>query len=719
MSRIVRRTAPASLLAALGLLAWAAPHLRGQAPQSDAMAAHSTAKGEWPTYAGDLRGSRYSPLDQITAENFKTLKVAWRLSTDNFGNRPENKLEGTPLMVDGVLYTTAGNRRSVVAIDAVTGEVLWVHGEREGVRGGTAPRQLSGRGVAYWTDGTHGRVIYFTPGYRMIALDAKTGQPVPTFGKNGVVDLKLDMDQDLDLTTGEGKGEIGIHSTPVVAGDVILVGASFREGMTVKTHNNPKGYVRGYDVRTGKRLWIFHTVPKKGEPGYDTWLKGSADVTGNTGVWTQMSADVDLGLAYLPIEDPTSDFYGGLRPGNNLYADSIVAVDLHTGKMKWYFQQVHHPIWDMDNSSAPILADIVVDGKPVKAIAQLSKQGFVYVLDRATGKPVWPIEEKPVPQGSVPGEWYSPTQPFPTKPPVYSRNGVTEDELIDFTPELHEKALELVKHYQLGPVFTPGVVSKIDGPLATLTLGTAGGGTNWPGGAYDPETHTVYAYACNACMTQIGLSPPPTPEISDLPYILHIAGQPFRMALAAGDRSDADAVDLPPPPPLDLPEEYKKPAPGRSYTTTVDGLPLIKPPYGILAAINLDKGTIDWSIAHGETPDFIKNNPALKGLNIPRTGQSTWNVAPLVTKTLVIIGEGQVTTTETGKRGAMLRAYDKKTGKEVGAVFMDAPESGSPMTYSVNGRQYIVIATSGFGHSGEYVAYALPGPATRTNNEGR
>lgn len=680
------------------------------------MAAHSTGSGEWPTYAGDLNGTRYSPLDQINAGNFSTLKVAWRLATDNFGNRPEIKLEGTPLMIGGVLYTTAGNRRAVVAIDARTGEVLWVHGEREGMRGATAPRQLSGRGVAYWTDGREARILYFTPGYQMVALDAKTGQRVPSFGRGGIVDLKLDMDQDIELETGEGRGEIGIHSTPVVAGDVVLVGASFREGMTPRTHNNPKGYVRAYDVRTGKRLWIFHTVPKKGEPGYDTWLNASAEINGNTGVWTQMSVDTELGLAYLPVEDPTNDFYGGHRPGNNLYGDSIVCVDLHTGKLKWYFQQVHHPIWDMDNSSAPILADIVVDGKPIKAIAQLSKQGFVYVLDRVTGKPVWPIKETPVPQGDVPGEWYSPTQPIPTRPPAYSRNGVTEDELIDFTPKLHAEALELVKRYKLGPVFTPGVVSKIDGPLAALTLGTAGGGTNWPGGAYDPETHTVYAYACNACMSQIGLLPPPTPEISDMRYILGIAGQPFRMALAAGDRTDADAVVAPPPAPLPLPP----PPPGarpRSYTTTVEGLPLIKPPYGVLAAINLDKGDIEWTIAHGETPDFVKNHPALKGLDIPRTGQSTWNVAPLVTKTLVIIGEGQVTTTSTGKRGAMLRAYDKQTGREVGAVYMDAPESGSPMTYMLDGKQYIVLATSGFGHTGEYVAFALPGPPTRTNHQ--
>ena len=713
MLRTMCRTVPALVVAGLVSLTVG---VSGQTGAKDPVL-EGTKNGQWPSYAGNVMGWRYSPLDQITADNFNKLEVAWRLKTDNFGNRPEFKLEGTPLMVGGVLYMTAGNRRAAVAVDAATGEVLWVHGEREGNRGATAPRQLSGRGLAYWSDGKNdARVLYFTPGYQMVALDAKTGQRVPTFGKDGIVDLKLDMDQEIALDTGEGRGEIGIHSTPVVAGDVVLVGASFREGMTVKTHNNPKGYVRGYDVRTGKRLWIFHTVPKKGEPGYDTWLNGSADVNGNTGVWTQMSVDHELGLAYLPIEDPTSDFYGGHRPGNNLYGDSIVCVDLHTGKMKWYYQQVHHPLWDMDNSSAPILADIVVDGKPIKAIAQLSKQGFVYVLDRTNGKPVWPIPETPVEKGTVPGEWYSPTQPIPSKPPAYSRNGVTEDELIDFTPQLHAEALELVKRYKLGPVFTPGVVSEIDGPLATLTLGTAGGGTNWPGGAYDPDTHTVYAYACNACMTQIGLSPPPSPEISDLRYILGIAGQPFRMALAAGDRSDADAALLPPPPAPKLPPAPAGAPRARSNTTTVQGLPLLKPPYGTLTAINLDKGDILWQIAHGETPDFIKNNPALKGLNIPRTGQSTWNVAPLVTKSLVIIGEGQQTTTSTGKPGAMLRAYDKQTGKEVGAVYMEAPESGSPMTYEMNGRQYVVVAVSGFGHSGEYIAFALPPAGSATHN---
>ncbi|MGB9467690.1 MAG: PQQ-binding-like beta-propeller repeat protein, partial [Candidatus Acidiferrum sp.] len=466
-----------------------------------ASAQYRAKETEWPSYAADLAGTRYRPLDQINASNFSDLEIAWRIKTDNFGNRPEYKLEGTPLMVNGVLYATAGSRRAVIALDAATRELLWVHGEHEGARGGAAPRQLSGRGLAYWSDGKEERIFYVTPGYRLICLNAKTGATVASFGNGGALDLKLDDDQTIlpDLTTGE----IGIQSAPVVAKDTVIVGAAFREGMTPKSMKNNKGYVRGFDVRTGKRFWIFHTIPKKGEFGYDSWQNDSAEYTGNTGVWTQITVDEQLGLVYLPVESPTSDYYGGHRPGNNLFGESLVCVDLKTGQRKWHFQLVHHPLWDMDISSAPILADIVVDGKPIKAVAQPSKQGFLYVFDRVTGKPVWPIEERKVEVGSVPGEWYSPTQPFPTKPPAYSRNGVSVEDLIEFSPDLRARAEAIISKYHLGPVFTPPVASNADGPLGTLTLGTASGGTNWPGGSYDPETHIVYAYACNACVEPI------------------------------------------------------------------------------------------------------------------------------------------------------------------------------------------------------------------------
>ena len=648
---------------------------------------------EWPTHGADLAGSRYRPLDQINASNFNKLEIAWHFRTESIGNRPEFKLEGTPLMINGVLYATAGSRRAAIALDAATGELLWVHGEREGARGAAAPRQLSGRGLAYWTDGKEERVLYVTPGYRLICLDAKTGGLVKSFGKDGVVDLKLDDDQTIALVDGE----IGLQSAPIVAKDTIIIGAAFREGMTAKSMHNNKGYVRGFDVRNGKRLWIFHTIPMKGEPGYETWEKGSAEYTGNTGVWTQVTVDEQLGLVYLPVESPTGDYYGGHRPGNNLYGESLVCVDLKTGQRKWFFQLVHHPLWDMDISSAPLLADITVDGRAIKAVAQPTKQGLLYVFDRVTGKPVWPIEERPVEKGDVEGEWYAPTQPFPTKPPAYSRNGVTPDILIDFTPAIHDQAMTIAAKYKLGPVFTPPTASKASGLLATLTLGTAGGGSNWWGASYDPETHTVYASASNASLTPIGLVRSPK-EVSDMNYILGTDGQEVRIARGPGENAGADAAPLP---------RAAAPPPAPTNPLNVQGLPLVKPPYGTLSAINLDKGEITWQVPHGETPDAIRNHPLLKGMNLPRTGQ-TGGVVTAVTKTLVLAGDPQVTTTADHPRGAMLRAYDKLTGKEVGAVYMPAQQSGGIMTYMVNGKQYIVVAVSGGAYSGEYIAFSLP-----------
>src|SRR5881296_2385398 len=396
--------------------------------------------GEWRSYGADVGNTHYSPLDQINASNFNRLEPAWYFKTDNLGPRPEFQYEGTPLTANGVLYATGGTRRAVFALDAATGELFWTHSEREGTRGANAPRQLSGRGLAYWTDGRDERILYVTPGYRLIALDARTGIPVASFGKSGVVDLKLDDDQTMDLITGE----IGLHSTPTVAKDVVIVGAAHRTGANPKSRRNEKGYVRGFDVRTGKRLWIFHTIPQPGEFGVDTWEKDSWAYTGNAGVWAQMSADEELGLAYLPVEMPTGDYYGGHRPGNGLFGESLVAVDLQTGKRKWHFQLVHHGIWDFDIPCAPILVDVTMNGRTIKAVAQPTKQAFLYVFDRVTGQPIWPMEERPVPKGDVPGEWYAPTQPFPTKPPAYDRQGLLESELIDFTPELHAEALKVV-----------------------------------------------------------------------------------------------------------------------------------------------------------------------------------------------------------------------------------------------------------------------------------
>ncbi len=665
-----------------------------------ALAAEGGANVDWTTYAGNWDASKYKPLDQINASNFNKLEIVWRFKTDHIGNRPEFKLEGTPLETGGVVYTTAGSRRGVIALDAVTGELLWVHGEHEGARGAAAPRQLSGRGLAYWSDGRDARILYVTPGFQLIALDAKTGQRIASFGNNGAVDMKADDDQKIepDLTTGE----IGWQSAPTVAGDEVLVGTAFREGFTPASYRNNKGSARAYDVRTGRKLWEFHTIPQKGEPGYETWLNGSAEYTGNTGVWTEISADPEAGLAYLPIESPTSDFYGGHRPGNGLYGNSLVAVDLKTGKMKWYFQLIHHEIWDYDLSSIPMLMDINVRGKPVKAVALPTKMGYLYVFDRLTGKPVWPMPEKAAPKGDVPGEWYAPTQPIPTRPAAYARTGVAESDLIDFTPEMHKQALDVIKDYRIGPIYTPPVLSRKTAKLGTLMLGPANGGTNWPGGSFNPENHTVYVYACNSCLESIGLVPPP-PELSDLRYVVGRDGQKVTMVNAAGTNAGADAP-MParkPAAPAGSGDEGFKPL-------TVNGLSIIKPPYSTISAIDLDSGEIKWQIAHGETPDYVRNNPALKGIDIPRTGQTTFNIGTLVTRSLVIAGDGMVTTTADHPRGAMLRAYDQANGKEVGAVWMPAQQSGSPMTFMVNGKQYIIVAVSGGNYSGEYICYSLP-----------
>ena len=630
--------------------------------------------GEWRTYGGDLASTHFAPLGQIDGDNFEDLEVAWRFKTDAFGPTPEFNLQSTPLMVDGVVYSTAGTRRAVVALDAATGELLWMHSEHEGERGAAAPRQLSGRGLAYWTDGDEARVIYVTPGYRMLALDAATGIPVPGFGVGGVVDLKLDDDQDMDLITGE----VGLHAAPVVAGDVIIVGAAHLPGSTPVSRTNEKGYVRGFDARTGERLWIFHTIPTPAEFGFDTWEGDSASYTGNTGVWAQISVDEELGLAYLPVEMPTGDYYGGHRPGDGLFGESLVAIDLRTGERRWHYQFIHHGIWDWDLPCAPIIADLTVDGRPIPAVIQPTKQGWLYVFNRITGEPVWPIEEREVEQSTVPLEETSPTQPFVTKPPPFDRQGVSIDDLIDFTPALRTEAEALVSRYKIGPIFTPPVVSRWEGPLATLMMPSTGGGANWPGGGFDPETSMLYVHSSTVVST-LGLVESDGVE-SDMALIRGTATDPGDPGAAAG---------------------------GGNVNLTVQGLPLIKPPYGRITAFDMNRGELVWQVAHGETPDTIRDHPLLQGLDVPRTGRPG-RIGVLVTSTLVIAGEPGFVTTPSGLRGAMLRAYDKATGEEVGSIYTPAPQTGTPMTYMLDGRQYLVVAVSGGTYSGELVAYRLP-----------
>lgn len=448
-------------------------------------------------------------------------------------------------------------------------------------------------------------------------------------------------------------------------------------------------------------MWIFHTIPFRGEYGYESWLNNSADYTGNTGVWAQISVDEELETVYLPVEAATGDYYGAYRPGDNLFAESLLAVDLYTGERKWHYQLVHHGIWDNDIPCAPILMDIEVDGRLIKAVAQPTKQAFLYVFDRETGEPVWPIEERPVAVGDVPGEWYSPTQPFPTRPPAYDRQGVTLDDLMDFTPELHDKALEIASWHKMGPLFTPPVVSNIDGPLGTLMAPATGGGTNWPGASFDPETDILYV-SSNSSVTSLGLVPP-YPGQSDMAYIQGNAATGPRTSGGAGSQAGGGRTEFD-----NTGREVPQSTRGRPPVgLRVDGLPLLKPPYGIISAIDMRRGELLWQIPHGETPDNVRNHPALQGLDIPRTGQGA-SVGTLVTASLLLAGEAELTTAPDGNRKAWLRAYDKATGEEAGAIELPAPQSGSPMTYMLDGVQYLVVAISGSGYSGELLAFTLP-----------
>ena len=716
---------------------------RGGGRQAGAGSVAGNAVGpNWATYGGDLASHRYSPLDQINKDNFRNLRIAWRLKTDFLGPTPDNLYSATPLYVNGVLYTTAGTRRAAIALNPATGEMLWMHSEDEGPRGDAAPRRGAGRGVAYWSsaDGSDQRILYVTPGYRMIALSARTGELVRSFGKDGVVDLKLDNDQEYDLTTAA----VGLNATPLVAGDVVVVGAAHFAAGSPNTRPTAKGFVRGFDVKTGKRLWIFHTIPLKGEFGYDTWLEGSAEKNGNLGAWAQMSADLELGLVYVPTEMPATDYYGVNRPGNGLFGESIVALDIKTGKRKWHYQTIHHGLWDWDLPCAPILYDAQIGGRTIKALAQPTKSAFLFVLNRETGEPVWPIEDRPVPQSNVPGEKTSPTQPFPTRPAPFDRQGVSIDDLIDFTPELRAQAIEQAKAYTLGPIFTPPGLSTPDGPVGTLMLPADVGGANWPGGSFDPETNRLFIHSHTAVFSLANVSsdlsmPGPANTAGLLRGGQGAAGAPAGEredepveagrggrggpggrggggAAPAGTQAGVPATGTPPRGGRGAGGAPNAPGGARGGGglrggTTVQGLPLIKPPYDRITAYDMNTGNILWQKTHSSTPDNIKNNSALKGLDLPRLGQPGRTfIGVLTTKTMVIAGEGGVHTNAQGQTVALLRAYDKTTGEDItGEINMPAKQTGSPMSYMHNGKQYIVIAVSGQGNAGaEILAYALP-----------
>jgi quinoprotein glucose dehydrogenase len=677
-----------ALGAAVGMSATLAGQSGASAPKSET---------EWRFFGGDAGATRYSSANQINAANVRDLRLAWRWSARNFGPRPANAMQVSPLIVDGVMYTTAGINRDVVALDAATGQLLW-HWRPTGelLRWFDIIDPLarsSGRGVTYWTDGAGDeRIFVVMNSYMLVALDAKTGRQVSSFGKDGVVDLAANLRWN-ERPRLPRDGRVANTSPPAIVGNVLVASISMHTGSTPNLPGasineqwpmNIPGDVVAYDTKTGKMLWRFNIVPRPGEEGAETWLKADPKVwevpgglnpwvkehpdllersnryTGNAGFWAPVTADPELGMFYIPTESATSDYYGGYRPGNNLYANSVLALDAKTGKRAWHFQLTHHDIWDYDPPTAPILADITVEGRPVKAVAQLTKQGFVFVLDRATGKPVWPIEERPVPKSDVPGEWTSPTQPFPTKPAAVALQGVTENDLVDFTPEIKAEAIRVARQFRLGGLYAPpSVPNAADGSMGTLTAPAAVGGVNWPGGAVDPVDDVLYVASQNTLFRA-----------------LVVAGSPKTGVLY----HDARGQDVGP-------------------ATTVFGLPLLKPPYGHVDAVDLKTGERLWSVPHGNTPEAIRKNPKLQGVEIPNTGANTRGTGLLVTSTLLFGGEGGA--------APVLRAWDKKTGAVVAEIQLPGPTTGFPVTYTKAGRQYLAVAVR-VADAVEVVALALP-----------
>jgi quinoprotein glucose dehydrogenase len=611
---------------------------------------------DWRTYGGDPGHTRYSSLDQINASNAASLEVAWRWSARNQGPNPVAASQTTPIFVNGVLYATAGMRRNVVAIDPATGETLWTYRFDESDRLGDAPRVNSGRGVSYWSDGKgDDRIYVVTPGYHLVALDAATGHPINEFGRSGVLDLQE------NLRTRDGvpiAGSIGASSPAAVIGDVLVVGAALHVGLRPPSKTNTPGDIRGFDARTGRLLWTFHTIPEPGEFGHDTWLENSWSYTGNAAVWAQISWDAELGYVYLPTEAATGDYYGGHRPGNNLFSTSILTLDARTGKRVWHFQTIHHDIWDWDNTNAPILADVTIEGRLRRIVAQITKQGFVFVLDRVTGEPIWPIEERPVPKGDVPGEWYSPTQPFPTKPAPFERQGFSEADLLDFTPELFKQAKEIASVFRWGPLYSPPSLQNApDSTRGTITLPAATGGANWEGGALDPETGYL--------------------------YIPSVTAPSFLSLVAGGRTSDMNYIA------------------GGGRGQLAPGVPIVKPPWGRITAIDLSTGDHAWMVPNGDTPSYVAERLKLPPASIPNTGKAS-RAGLLVTRTLLFAGEG------TGG-GSNFWVLNKRTGERIARL--DIPsgtQTGVPMTYLHNGRQYVVFATTAAGQPSEIVAYALP-----------
>ena len=638
------------LAAAVGAAVWMGSPLHAQ---------HGTEDGEWPNFAGNREGMKYSPLDQIAKENLDDVGVAWRWPTADRALQESNpawrggRYEDTPLMIGGLLYTVTP-LGLIAALDPGSGETVWVHDPRAYGAGRPANVGFLHRGLAWWTDGDEERLLLGTNDARLLSIDARTGEPDPDFGDGGKVDIMTGIRDAVRGTNFAARRAL-------IAGDVVVVGTAIADGF--RTKEMPPGDVQAYDVRTGRKLWTFHTIPREYEAGYETWLNGSAEYTGNANVWNGMAYDPELGYVYLPTSTPTHNEYGGMRHGDNLYAESLVCVDARTGERIWHFQAVHHGVWDYDFPTRPILADITVDGRPIKAIVQVSKQAFTYVFDRATGEPVWPIEERPVPQSTVPGERTAPTQPFPTRPPPFDLQGTTEDNLLDFTPELRRQALARLRQFEHGPLFTP------PSERGTIFLPGLLGGANWGGAGFDPETGTLYVPSrTEATMYRLL---PGDPDQTNLGYVQ--------------DRGR-----------------------GIRESMTLDGLPLFKPPYSRMTAIDMHRGEILWTAPLGNGP---RNHPLLQGLDLPPLGNRAMTTSVLVTKSLVF---GTMTKGRSPERWGdeeadrqLLFAFDKADGALLRTFLLDGRSAAAPMTYLHEGRQYVVVAT-GSGDTAELVALSLP-----------
>jgi len=654
--------------------------------------------GQWTTYGGDLGSTRYAPLDQIDRGNFNQLELAWSWdSVDGFlskagphgewwgnardvfdalqaedpkrwrGGRPPrmSSLKATPLMIDGVLYLSTPLYQAA-AVDAATGRTLWVYNPKS-YEAGTPTMSLTwnGRGVAHWSDGEEDSRIYWGTGDGyLIAVDARTGKPCADFGDAGRVDLTVGIAR---APRGE-KDELGallysVSSPPIVCRDIVITGSAISDRRNVK--ETPAGDVRGWDVHTGELVWTFHTIPGEGEYGNETWENDSWTYTGNCNVWTMMSADEELGYVYLPTGTPTNDFYGGHRHGDNLFAECLICVDVETGRRVWHFQGVHHGVWDYDFPCAPILADITVEGRAIKAVAQLSKHGWCYVFDRETGEPVWPIDERPVPSSTVPGEKTSPTQPFPTWPLAYAGQGSHDDELIDFTPQLRAEAIELLKPFTRGPLFTPPTLTIRGGNQGTIQRPSLGGALNWNGGAFDPETGLLYVPSRDGFTVTHFY----TPSAKDGGTVRYTHG-------GRGDRPKGP-----------------------------QGLPIFKPPYSRMTAIDLHTGVHAWMKPAGIGSDEVRNHAALEGLDLPPLGGQRRG-GPIVTRTLMICSKSSGRGAGAVECPNALVAYDKTTGEEVGEIELPGRPIGTPMTYMLDGKQYIALTISG--RVPRLVAFVLP-----------